>query len=119
MFLHDFAYADAPADLVCARILENQRAWLSHLATEAVGEGEALRVRIGPAEPVPGPSVAAVVELGGAGGRLDQIAFHRIAEASVRAFLRLLAGVFAQPPLSRRRRAECSTAVSQEVHRRF
>jgi hypothetical protein len=153
MFLHDFAYVDAPADVVCARILEAHGAWLGPLATDAVGEGEALRIRIGPAGPSAGRSEAAVVELGpprrradnalvlpltwrvsgvgatfpvlsadleiaalGAartqltlmgrydppvgvlGRRLDQLLFQRIAEATIRSFLRRVAEALERPP---------------------
>jgi hypothetical protein len=153
MFLHDFAYVDAPADVVCARILEDHGAWLGPLATDAVGEGEALRIRIGPAGPSAGLPGTAVVELGpprrradnalvlpltwrasgvgatfpelsadleiaalgatrtqltlmgrydppvGAlGRRLDQLLFQRIAEASVRSFLRRVAEALERPP---------------------
>ena len=166
MFLHDFAYVDAPADEVCSRILEDHGAWLGPLATDAVGEGEALRIRIGPAGPIAGLSTAAIVELGpprrradnalvlpltwrasdaddafpvlsadleiaalgatrtqltlmgrydppiGAlGGRLDQLLFQRIAEASVRSFLGRVAEALERPPGSATSVGEAATGA--------
>jgi hypothetical protein len=73
MLLHDFAYVAAPADAVCARILEDHGSWLSPLAAGAVDDGEALRVRIGPAGPVPGLSTTTVVELGAARRRENAV----------------------------------------------
>jgi hypothetical protein len=64
MFLHDFAYVAAPAEAVCARIVQDHGSWLSPLAAGAAGDGEALRVRIGPGGPVPGLSTAALAEVG-------------------------------------------------------
>jgi hypothetical protein len=71
MFLYDFAYVDAPAEHVCARVLENHGTWLSPLATEAAGDGEALRIRVGPVGPIPGMSKVAVVEVGEPHRRAD------------------------------------------------
>ena len=141
MLLHDFAYVPVAAERVCQRILTQDGAWLSPLAAAAMGDGEALRLRIGPlgAHPVlsktfgvevgdpltrdevtvipltwkatsaPGlfPVLSADLEvapldeeltqltlrgryeppLGAVGRRLDRLLMHRIAEASVRAFL--------------------------------
>ena len=144
MLLHDFAYAPVSADRVCDRIVAKDGAWLSPLAAEAMGEGEALRLRVGPvsalplfgktvrvevgtplrrgdvtvvpltwtATAAPGlfPVLSADLEiapldpqltqltiqgryappLGAIGRRLDRLLMHRIAEASVRAFLNRL-----------------------------
>ena len=48
MFLHDFVYVDRPADSVRNLILGDHGAWLSPLASHAVADGDALRVRLGP-----------------------------------------------------------------------
>jgi hypothetical protein len=152
MFIHDFVYVDAPAEAVCTRILEDHGSWLGPLAVDATQEGEALRVRIGPAGPLPGLSRTALVELGepqrrgdatvvpltwhasggaamfpvlsadlevaglgpartqlsvmgrydpplgGLGRTLDRLLFHRVAEASVRSFLRRVAEVLERSP---------------------
>ena len=145
MLLHDFAYVPIAAARIRERILANHGAWLSPLAVAAAGEGEALRLRVGPAnslamlgktvsvevgEPItrgdvtvvpltwratgtPGlfPALTADLEVaamdegltqltlrghydppfGSVGQRLDRILLHRVAEASVRAFLHKLA----------------------------
>lgn len=145
MLLHDFAYVTVPAARVQERILANHGEWLTPLAVAAAGEGEALRMRVGPsenlsllqktvrvevAEPlirddvmvVPltwratgtsslFPVMTADLEvapldagltqisfrgryeppLGAVGRRLDRLLMHRVAEASVRSFLRRLA----------------------------
>lgn len=145
MLLHDYAYVPVGASQVRARVLANHGAWLSPLASAAAGEGEKLRLRIGPnaalpaigktvnvivGEPIqrgevtvvpitwqattaPGlfPVLTADLEvteldpeltqltlngryeppLGAIGRRLDRLLMHRIAEASVRSFLRRLA----------------------------
>lgn len=141
MLLHDFAYVPVSAERVCDRILAGDGDWITPLAAAAMGEGEALRMRIGPlsalpflgktfsvevGEPLtreevtvvpltwtataaPGlfPVLSADLEvapldknltqltlrgryeppLGAVGRRLDRLLMHRIAEASVRAFL--------------------------------
>ena len=141
MLLHDFAYVPVSARRVCDRILAGDGDWITPLAAAAMGEGEALRMRIGPlsalpmlgktfsvevGEPLtreevtvvpltwtataaPGlfPVLSADLEvapldanltqltlrgryeppLGAVGRRLDRLLMHRIAEASVRAFL--------------------------------
>lgn len=53
MLLHDFAFVFVPAPRVCARITADGGSWLSPLATGAIHEGEALRVRIGPIASLP------------------------------------------------------------------
>ncbi|MGA7987911.1 MAG: hypothetical protein WCB51_05875 [Candidatus Dormiibacterota bacterium] len=53
MLVHDFAYVPAPADKVRDRILADHGAWLAPLVTAAAGEGEALRLRVGPLEALP------------------------------------------------------------------
>jgi hypothetical protein len=149
MLVHDFAYVDAPVGTVRARLLESEGTWLGPLAAAAAGDGEALRIRIGPAGPIPGLSRTTLVELGEVreregivaipmlwrassaasavpvltadvevaplgpdrtqltlmgryeppfgrlGERLDALLFHRIAEASVRSFLRRIADALA------------------------
>jgi hypothetical protein len=149
MLLHDFAFAPVPAERVCDRILADDGEWLSPLAAEAMGEGEALRVRVGPlnalpmlgktvrvqvgqplrrgdvtvvpltwtATAAPGlfPVLSADLEiapldshltqltvqgryeppLGALGRRLDRLLMHRVAEASVRAFLSRLVSTLA------------------------
>ena len=136
MLLHDFAYVPVSAERVCDRILGGDRDWITPLAAAAIGEGEALRMRIGPlsalpmlgktfsvqiGEPLtrdevtvkatatPGlfPVMSADLEvapldenltqltlrgryeppLGAVGRRIDRLLMHRVAEASVRAFL--------------------------------
>lgn len=145
MLLHDFAYVPTPAARVCERILANDGEWLAPLAAAAAGEGEALRLRVGPLEALPmlGASVTVHVgqpisrsevtvvpltwqltsaaglfpvlsadleiaalgdhmtqvtlhgrydpQLGATGRRIDRLLMHRIAEATVRSFLRRLA----------------------------
>src|SRR5690242_673721 len=63
MLIHDFAYADAPCELVGARVLSGGEARLSPLAAAAVAEGERMRVRLGDgrAEPYVGMGVAVAV----------------------------------------------------------
>jgi hypothetical protein len=53
MLLHDFAYVPVSADRVRDRILANHGEWLAPLASAAAGEGEALRLRVGPLEVLP------------------------------------------------------------------
>jgi len=53
MLLHDFAYVPASADQVRDRILANHDEWLSSIAAAAAGEGETLRLRVGPVEALP------------------------------------------------------------------
>ncbi len=144
MLLHDFAYVPVSAEQVCDRILADDHGWLSPLAAEAMGDGEALRLRVGPlrglpmlsktvslevgaplrrgdvtivpltwkATATPGlfPVLSADLEiapldpdltqltiqgryeppLGALGRRIDRLLMHRVAEASVRAFLNRL-----------------------------
>ncbi len=141
MLLHDYAYVPVAAERVCQRILAQDGAWLSPLAAAAMGEGEALSLRVGlpgglpmlgktfgvevgdpltrdevtvipltwRATSAPGlfPVLSADLEiapldeeltqltlrgryeppLGAVGRRLDRLLMHRIAEASIRAFL--------------------------------
>jgi len=156
MLLHDFAYVPVSAERVCDRILGGDRDWITPLAAAAMGEGEALRLRIGPlgalpmlgktvsvqvgdpltrdevtvvpltwkATTAPGlfPVLSADLEvapldanltqltlrgryeppLGAVGRRLDQLLMHRVAEASVRAFLgRLVATLSATETVER------------------
>jgi len=145
MLVHDYVYVPLAADRVRDQILSGSGAWLSPLAVAAAGEGEALRLRVGPtlalpllsktvavetgdplvrgdvtvvpivwrATGAPGlfPVLAADLEvatldphltqltlrgryeppLGALGQRLDRLLLHRLAEASVRAFLRRVA----------------------------
>jgi hypothetical protein len=51
--LHDYAFVPVPAEWVCARIIADQGEWLSGLAAGAAREGESLRLRVGPIEPLP------------------------------------------------------------------
>ena len=150
MLVHDFAYVEAPAAAVRTRLLEGAGAWLGGYATHAAGEGDDIRVRLGPTglgrplgkeivvtmgEPQP-RGTATIIPLtwraagaaglfpvfrgdlevavlgerhtqlslwgqydppfGTIGGALDRIALHRIAEASVRAFLRDVARALSQ-----------------------
>lgn len=145
MLVHDFAYIDAPAGRVRARLLDCDGAWLGSHATHAAREGDELRIRLGPrghsgyltkeilvtlGEPLT-RDVATVIPLtwratgapalfpvfhgdlevaelgesqtqislwgnyepplGSLGQTLDRFALHRIAEASVRAFLQEVA----------------------------
>ncbi len=53
MLLHDFAYVAVSAEKVRDRILANHGEWLAPLAAAAAGEGEALRLRVGPLEALP------------------------------------------------------------------
>ena len=48
VFLHDFVYVDRRADRVRQLILGDHGAWLSPLASDAVADGDAIRVRLGP-----------------------------------------------------------------------
>jgi hypothetical protein len=151
MLLHDFAYVPVSAGQVCDRILADDHAWLSPLAADALGEGEALRLRVGPlgglpmlsktvslevgaplrrgevtvvpltwkATAAPGlfPVLSADLEiapldpeltqltlqgryeppLGAIGRRIDRLLMHRVAEASVRAFLSRLVSALVVP----------------------
>lgn len=151
MLVHDFAYIDAPAGEVRARLLDSSGAWLGHHATRAAHEGEAVRVRLGPhghggrvtkeiivsvgdplvrdvATVIPLTWKASgapaffpvfhgdleVAEIGGSqtqisiwgnyepplgsiGESLNRFALHRIAEASVRAFLMEVAAALGAP----------------------
>ncbi len=65
MLLHDFAYVPIPSARVCEHILAGDGAWLAPLAGAAAGEGEALRLRVGPLEALPmlGKSVTVSVGL--------------------------------------------------------
>jgi hypothetical protein len=145
MLLHDFTYVSVPAERVRDRILANHGEWLRPLAAAAAGEGEALRLRVGPVEALPMLGKTVAVEagmpiargeitivpltwratgtpglfpvlsadlevaaldpfltqltlrgryeppLGTVGRRLDRLLMHRVAEASIRSFLRRLA----------------------------
>jgi hypothetical protein len=53
VLLHDYAFVPVPAEWVCARIIADQGGWLSGLAAGAAREGESLRLRVGPIEPLP------------------------------------------------------------------
>ena len=64
MLLHDFAYVPIPAARVCECILANDGAWLAPLASAAAGEGEALRLRIGPLEALPMLGKSVTVRVG-------------------------------------------------------
>lgn len=48
MLVHDFTYIQAPAVVVGARVLDASHTWIDSLATRAAGEGDALRIRLGP-----------------------------------------------------------------------
>lgn len=156
MLLHDFAYVPVPAEQVCDRILAEDHGWLSPLAAAAMGDGEALRLQVGPlrglpmlsktvslevgaplrrgevtvvpltwkATAAPGlfPVLSADLEiapldpdltqltiqgryeppLGAVGRRIDRLLMHRVAEASVRAFLSRLVSTLAgeHPPVA-------------------
>jgi hypothetical protein len=64
MLLHDFAYVPVSAAKVRDRILADHGEWLAPLATAAAGEGEALRLRIGPLEALPMLSKTVSVRVG-------------------------------------------------------
>lgn len=53
MLLHDFAYVPVSAEEVCQRVLAADNEWLAPLAAAAMGEGEALRMRVGPMSAMP------------------------------------------------------------------
>jgi hypothetical protein len=71
MLLHDFAYVPIPAARVCEHILANDGAWLAPLASAAAGEGEALRLRIGPLEALPMLGKSVTVRVGQSISRSD------------------------------------------------
>jgi hypothetical protein len=64
MLLHDFAYVPIAAERIRERILANHGAWLSPLAVAAASEGEALRLRVGPAGSLPMLGKTVSVEVG-------------------------------------------------------
>lgn len=64
MLLHDFAYVPVSAEKVRDRILANHGEWLAPLASAAAGEGEALRLRVGPLEALPVFSKTVIVRVG-------------------------------------------------------
>jgi hypothetical protein len=53
MLIHDFAYVPVSAAKVRDRILADHGEWLAPLAAAAAGDGEALRLRVGPMEALP------------------------------------------------------------------
>ena len=71
MLLHDFAYVPIPAAQVCERILADDGAWLAPLASAAAGEGEALRLRVGPLEALPMLGKSVTVRVGQSISRSD------------------------------------------------
>ena len=149
MLLHDFIHVPVGAARVRDQLLADHGEWLSPLASAAAGEGERLRLRIGPSEALPMlaktvavsvgeplergeftvvpitwhatgtpglfPVLSADLEitaldadltqvtlhgryqppLGALGRRLDRLLLHRVAELSVRSFLRQLAEALA------------------------
>lgn len=64
MLLYDFAYVPVPAADVRRRILADHGEWLSPIAAEAAGDGEALRLRVGPAHSLPMLLKTVTVEVG-------------------------------------------------------
>ena len=71
MLLHDFAYVPIPAERVCEHILADDGAWLAPLASAAAGEGEALRLRVGPLEALPMLGKSVTVRVGQSISRSD------------------------------------------------
>lgn len=53
MLIHDFAYVPVSAAKVRDRLLADEGEWLAPLAAAAAGEGEALRLRVGPLAALP------------------------------------------------------------------
>jgi len=53
VLLRSYAFVHVPAELLCARIAADHGKWLSPLAAAAVGDGEALRLRVGPIDALP------------------------------------------------------------------
>jgi hypothetical protein len=53
MLLHDFAYVPVSAERVRDRILADDGEWLTPIASAAAGDGEALRLRVGPLSALP------------------------------------------------------------------
>lgn len=53
VLLRSYAFVHVPAELLCERIAADHGKWLSRLADAAVGDGEALRVRVGPIDALP------------------------------------------------------------------
>ena len=108
MLLHDYAFVPVPAEWVCARIIADRGEWLSGLAAGAAREGETWRAT-GSQGIFPVLSadleVAALSPqithltlrgsyeppLGAVGQRLDRLLMHRVAEATIRSFMRRLA----------------------------
>src|SRR5438132_11125833 len=64
MLVHDFLYVPLAADRVRDQILSGRGEWLSPLAVAAAREGEALRLRVGPALTLPLLSKTVTVETG-------------------------------------------------------
>ena len=145
VLLRSYAFVHVPAELLCARIAADHGKWLSPLADAAVGDGEALRVRVGPIDALPllsktvtlyageaiernevtvvpikwqatsspglfpgleadlqvaaiGPMFTQLTlrghydpPLGTLGRQIDRLLLHRVAEATVRSFMRRLA----------------------------
>src|SRR5580700_93683 len=169
MLLHDFAYVPVPAEQVCDRILADDQGWLSPLAAEAIGDGEALRLRVGPLaglpmlsrrvrldvgvplrrgdvtvvpltwKPTAAPGLFPVLSadleiapldpdltqltiqgryeppLGALGRRIDRLLMHRVAEASVRAFLNRLVSSLAGAEVGSGSMAAGHRAISSTV----
>jgi len=71
MLLHDFVYIAAPVAAVRMRLTGGSSDWLSPVALAARGEGDALRLRIGPFASVPALGKAVRVTCGEAAQRGD------------------------------------------------
>lgn len=64
MLLHDFTYVPLPAARIRDCIVANHGEWLSPLAVAAASEGEAIRLRVGPVEPLPMLSKSVNLQVG-------------------------------------------------------
>jgi hypothetical protein len=145
MLIRDFVYVDRPFEQVRSGLTRSSPEWLGLLAEDAAAVGETVRLRIGPATPIPGLSKVTEVRLGppsecgdgvsvpivweatglprafpvfegdidiaplgpqetqvtlsgryepplgGVGRQIDRLILHRVAEASIREFLRRVA----------------------------